>query len=72
MWDLDSSEFMKVFFILSVASLTETEVIACVAVKPKLASFYRLLAAVACKPSLKLTGGLLSFNLLVNLLLNRF
>ena len=72
MWDLDSSEFMKVLFILSVASLTETEVIACVAVKPELPSFYRLLASVTCKPSLKLTGGLLSFDLLINLLLNRF
>ena len=72
MWDLDSSEFMKVLFILSVASLTETEVIACVAVKPELASLYRLLASITCKPSLKLTGGLLSFDLLINLLLNRF
>lgn len=66
MWDFDASEFMQVLFVFAVASLTETEVVACITVKTELPSFYWFLAAIAGEPSFELASGIFRLDLLFN------
>ena len=57
-------------FVLFEAALTETEVIACHAIKSEFSAIYGFLATITSKPSLIGTRGLFLLNLFVDLLLN--
>ncbi len=63
-------ELVQMLFVLFEAALTETEVIACHAIKSKFSAINRFLATIASKPSLVSTRGLFLLYLVINLLLN--